>query len=78
MCRALRAGPTGSTGFCDGQCCNGTCSFDYASAKYFCCESPGSKLQRRRRTHILQTPYAPQSGGTYWSALLVDVLPLAW
>ena len=31
------AGSAGSTGFCDGQCCDGICSYDVANETYFCC-----------------------------------------
>ena len=39
---AAVAGPVGSTGYCDGQCCTGTCVEDYdgdASGTYTCCAS---------------------------------------
>ena len=39
MMRSHGAGPPGSTGFCDGQCCSGTCYLDTANDRFFCCES---------------------------------------
>ena len=38
---AAEAGPLGSTGFCDGQCCDGTCELDVSTSEFFCCAHAG-------------------------------------
>ena len=59
------AGPVGSTGFCDGECCSGNCNYDYATGKNFCCASPALDSKRAagcwRRLLPLRIPTAKAS-----------------
>ena len=34
----LCAGPEDASGYCDGQCCTGVCSLNYANDTFLCCE----------------------------------------
>ena len=42
--RSTSAGPVGSTGFCDGQCCSGSCNYDSKTGKTYCCALVRSKF----------------------------------
>ena len=57
-CTLLPAGPVGTTGFCDGQCCTGTCSYDSMDETWFCCARLGYRLQSP------DLPVVPS--GTFW------------
>jgi hypothetical protein len=42
----MAAGPVGSTGFCEGQCCTGSCSYDTANKTYYCCKPLDNPIQQ--------------------------------
>ena len=53
----LIAGPVGSSGFCDGQCCDGTCEYNAANGTWFCCKPcracrPNPKSQGHLHTFV--------------------------
>jgi hypothetical protein len=68
------AGPLGSTGFCDGQCCSGTCELDFATDEYICCA-----CRRASTLYYIHsvTPYLSSGVSTIQLPLLHLTLPAA-
>ena len=56
------AGPVGTTGFCGGECCAGSCNYDQAYGNYTCCALRSAPNIRRpcRRSSLLPALLVPE------------------